>query len=542
MRAPVLAWFLLAVAATLSGQALGVLRITVVVADADGTPMPVPRHALLISDNPPTSTPRRVVTGLDGTVEVKLRPGNYTVESDRPTAFRGKAYQWTQILDIVAGRDATLELTAANADADVAMPDEPDAAAPSASDPEFLLPRWQDSVVAIWTPATRASGFVIDAKGLVATSHRAIGAATMVEVQVTSDVKVAARVLAADEARDAAVLWIDPAAVSGVRPVQPACAEPATPAVADRQELFTIGAPLREPKGLTPGTVRRAGTQSILGDFRTTAGASGGPVFTADGGLVGLVSFADDDRRRSETARIVGVEALCAVLAAAEKAMPGATAPEPAHRPVDPTRPFPIEALKSAVQRRAGNLNPRQIAGADFDVAFITPVLLYGEQTRDPEARARTRGPLSDFGSWSDYVEDVPPVLLIRVTPKLVEGFWTTVARGAARVQGMSIPPIKRFTSGFSRMRVFCGDTEVTPIHPFTLEQRISESVAIHEGLYAFDPGALGPHCKTARVMLYSEKAPDKADVRAIESSLLQDIWEQFEPYRALQPAARQVR
>ena len=60
--------------------------------------------------------PRRIVTALDGTADVRLRPGNYTVESDRPVAFQGKAYQWTQIVDIAAGRDAVLELTADNAE------------------------------------------------------------------------------------------------------------------------------------------------------------------------------------------------------------------------------------------------------------------------------------------------------------------------------------------------------------------------------------------------------------------------------------------
>ena len=44
-------------------------------------------------------------------------------------------------------------------------------------------------------------------------------------------------------------------------------------------------------------------------------------------------------------------------------------------------------------------------------------------------------------------------------------------------------------------MRAFCGDAEVTPIHPFKLEQRVSETDAIYEGLYVFDPGALGPQC-----------------------------------------------
>ena len=139
-----------------------------------------------------------------------------------------------------------------------------------------------------------------------------------------------------------------------------------------------------------------------------------------------------------------------------------------------------------------------------------------------------------DFGNWSEYVADFPPVLLIRVTPKLVESFWTTVARGAARTQGVALPPIKRVKSGFSRMRVFCGDAEVTPIHPFKLEQRVSESDAIYEGLYVFDPGALGPHCGTVKLVLYSEKEPAKGDTRLVDPKVLQQIWQDFAPSRAL--------
>jgi hypothetical protein len=114
-----------------------------------------------------------------------------------------------------------------------------------------------------------------------------------------------------------------------------------------------------------------------------------------------------------------------------------------------------------------------------------------------------------------------------------VENFWAKVARGAAQTQGMALPPIKRFTAGFLRMRAFCGDAEVTPIHPFKLERRVSETEAIYEGLYVFDPGAFGPHCATARLVLHSEKEPEKADTRPIDATVLQQIWRDFEPYRA---------
>ena len=90
--------------------------------DVEGKSTPVPRHGLLISDNPTSAPPRRIVTTLDGTADVRLRPGNYTVESDEPLVFQGKAYQWRETLDIAAGRDATLELTTANADVEPMSP------------------------------------------------------------------------------------------------------------------------------------------------------------------------------------------------------------------------------------------------------------------------------------------------------------------------------------------------------------------------------------------------------------------------------------
>jgi hypothetical protein len=114
----------------------------------------------------------------------------------------------------------------------------------------------------------------------------------------------------------------------------------------------------------------------------------------------------------------------------------------------------------------------------------------------------------------------------------MVEGFWTKVARGAASTQGVSIPPIKRLTSGFVRLRAFCGDAEVTPIHPFMLELRVSEDNAVYEGLYVFDPGALGPHCGPVKLELYSEKDPEKGDARIVDAKIVEQIWQDFEPYR----------
>src|SRR5215467_7910879 len=119
-RALVLAILVVALPYLAAGQTLSVLHIKVVLVDPERGATPVPRHRLLISDNPATAAPRLIVTGVDGTADVKLRPGNYTIESDRAVAFHGKAYQWTRTIDVVAGRDTVLELTADNADVEAA--------------------------------------------------------------------------------------------------------------------------------------------------------------------------------------------------------------------------------------------------------------------------------------------------------------------------------------------------------------------------------------------------------------------------------------
>jgi S1-C subfamily serine protease len=541
---------LLSVSVAAVPQTTGALHIKVVLADTEQKAMPVPRHVLLISDNPASAPPRRVITALDGTAEVQLRPGNYTVESDRPVAFQGKSYEWIENVDITAGRTITLELTVKNAQISAASASIASLSAAVESDPSLLLMPLNDSVFGIWSATAHASGFLIDANGSILTNQRAVGTAASVEVQLTSTIKVPGRVLATNTERDVALVSVDPKTVSTLRPVQVACGQsPQTPVV-EGQEIYTIAAPLRQHKGMTPGAVVRVAPSAIESDFRLAIGGSGGPVFAADGTFLGLTSLVDErDSTARGDLRVVRADDACEVIAAAKK-IKDVTPPDGTHLPIEPDRPFPPDALKDAAQRRAGSLNPYQISSTDFDVGFITPILVYGAQYQAEQASRREstdrRGnrrppqdldppvlrPTMDFSNWSEYVSDVPPVLMIRVTPKFEEGFWTKVARGAAQTQGMAIPAIKRFKSGFGRMRAFCGDTEITPIHPFKLEQHVSETDTIIEGLYVFDPAALGPQCSSVKLVFYSEKDPDKADTRVVDPKIVQQIWSDFAPYR----------
>jgi S1-C subfamily serine protease len=549
-RALILASLALAIPLRGALQEPRVLHISVALVDRQQNTKPLRGHALLISDDPPTTAPRRVVTSVDGAADVRLRPGNYIVESDRPVAFEGRAYHWIQMVSIAADRDARLELTADNAEIEPVTSEAVTlgaaAAEPLESDPSSLMGQWQDSVVELWTPIRRASGLLIGPSGLIVTNTRAIGSETSVDVQLAPTVKVRASILTSDTARDVAVLWIDPNSVASTKVAPLRCAQAAEPPVVTGQELYAIESPLRKPKEMAFGSVTGVEAGAIESDVLVASGSAGGPVFTAAGDLVGITSE-DDGDQRSRGARIIRTNSLCAVLASTEKEMNSAAPPNGTRLPVEPLQPYPLESLKAAAEGRAGSLNPYQVSSANFDIAFITPVLTYGAHHLAEQMRAAGRNtgagsgagptlvrPVMEFGNWSEYVEDYPPVLLVRATPKLVEGFWMKVARGAAHLQGMSLPAFKHFSSSFLRMRTFCGDDEVAPIHPFKLEQPISETEAIYEGLYVFDPGALGPHCASVKLVLYSEKNPEKAETQGVDAKVISQIWRDFALYRAL--------
>jgi hypothetical protein len=537
-----IAAILVAFTQSLAAQYTTVLRVRVSLADASGAVTPVARYRLLVSDNPASAPPREIVTTADGTADLKLKPGNYTVESDEPFVFEGKAYRWVQTFDVKAGLDVALDLTKANA-----VIEEP--AAPAVSSEvsgTSLVAQWQHSIASLWTGTSRSSGFVVDARGLVATSQRAIGNAKELEVQLTPGIKVAGRVLAAEPGRDVAIIRVNPSALESSPPLPLDCgsASPPSPKATDR--ATALGAPLRGPKAAEYAALGRVGPHSLETDLSLATGSAGGPAFLADGRLVGLTSIVDGSDERRPDIRIIRLGDVCAVIASAEKAM--GEPPSAERLPVEPTRQFPRTALEAAGQKIAGSRNPYQGHSADFDVAFITPALVYAARnqlrpkslpvrgnratTPDPYDEARQHAML-EFGRWADYFVDDPPVLLVRVTPRMVEGFWKALARGAAMSQGISIPAMKHFKSSFVRMQAFCGATEVRPIHPFTLTTVVSEKSSITEGLYVFHPDALGPRCGAVKLRLYSEQSPAEGDALTVDPKVLQQLWDEFEAWRA---------
>jgi hypothetical protein len=311
--------------------------------------------------------------------------------------------------------------------------------------------------------------------------------------------------------------------------------------VAEGGQVLAIEPSPRAHTSLASGSVTRVTAHAILSKIHIDRDSAGVALFNETGEVVALTTPGDDATDTDDTSSpAIRIDDARPVIAEAQKKTQ-AGAPPHGVLPMEPDRALHEHKMREAARGRAGSLSAYMVPASDFDVALITPLLVYGAHHQGDRQRGALRNPgemqpalraLEDFGAWADYVSDYPPVLLVRVTPKLVEGFWTTVARGAASTQGVSVPPIRRVKTPFGSLRAFCGDVEVTPIHPFRIEHRAGRDTVVDEGLYAFDPDALGPACPTVRLQIASEKTPDKPDVRVVDPKIVRQIHDDFAPYR----------
>jgi hypothetical protein len=518
-----------------STQAQGVVHVAAAITNGGGTTVPVTRHVLLVSDRPPSAPPRRVTTAADGGVDITLNPGSYIIESDRPFVLEGQAYRWTMIVDISASQELTLALTGENAE--VVPATEIVEAALTVPDIEAsLLARWQESVVELWTPIKHGSGFVTGPDGLIVTDAQVTLGTTTVAVQLSPQVKVEGLVIASDATRGVALVRIHPSVAASVRALPLPWEAPPRPPLVD-QEIIALEAPLGRRRRTSNGLIEAVLPNALDTDLVAGTGASGGPAFGEDGDVLGVtIDVPERDVRATRRTRVIRLAPVCELIASVRDAI-GQASPPATALPVEPSRSsgFPTAASSTASVADAASY---QVASSDFDVTFITPPRLATLQERSRSGTMRWTGAagleaireqlMADFGNWSDYVDTNPPVLLVRVTPKFVEGFWMKVARGVAMTQGASIPAIKRPRPNFSRLRASCGAANVTPSHPFRIQHQIADGDMLVEGLYAFDPKALSPECGPLTFELFSEKDSEKGDRLLIDAKVLEQVQRDF--------------
>ena len=349
--------------------------------------------------------------------------------------------------------------------------------------------------------------------------------------------------LLSERSRDVAIVRVDPSLVATRPALALACPPSRAPSLDDGQAIVSITVPHEGEKELVRGEVTALQPRRVETDVRLPFGGSGGPVFNDAGAVVGLTSMAVEPDSRPDDAAVVPTVFICEALAASLPMLSGAEPPAATRLPVDPARPYPAGALEDVRARHDAE------RGCSCDVVVglrcgfhhaadgasrTAAVRLDGrpQSGRSPEAEERL-GRLTEFGAWSDYFSSLPAVLIVRATPKMVEGFWKRLGREAARTQGAVLPAFKDFKTSFRHMRATCAGVEVTPIHPFVLEHRVNEKNVIREGLYVFDADAIGPQCGTVTLSLYSEAQPERADTLTPTRAVIDQIWNDFAPYRA---------
>jgi hypothetical protein len=315
--------------------------------------------------------------------------------------------------------------------------------------------------------------------------------------------------------------------------------------------VFTVGSPLSQRKILTSGIVSKIEPRAIISDININHGNSGGPLFSSIGEVVGITTFRQSG---PGVAGIVRIEEALPILEQARKKMTDSGLPSARYLPVEPVNPYPLDLLKETISAEKFNRHPYLFSEAGFDVAMVTPVLKYrldeevqlaaakekGKRTKKHEAAIQnTFEPLQELRDWAEYVGEYQSVLKIQAAPQLRETFMSAFGRGMAASGGVyGVPAHMKYKTDFYRMRLLCGGKEVEPIHPGKAATVVNAhnafvnvTDATYVGIYSYPPEAIQPSCGEVALELYSEKEPEKANRKVLDSKTIEQIWSDFQPY-----------
>jgi len=413
--------------------------------------------------------------------------------------------------------------------------------------------RLEKSVVTVWSEIGHGTGFIFDKSGLVMTNQHVIGPSEYVAVQFNETQKVLARVLAADPEKDVAVVWIN------LEGFPQAVAAPLTrtnsnePTVIEGERVLTIGSPLNQRKVITTGVVSKVEKRAIISDININHGNSGGPLFNSLGEVVGITTFGDFTRQGGPgISGIVRIEETLGVIERARSAMKGRHAPSADYLPVEPTDPYPLDAIKSAVLAEKFETDRYFFGVGEFQVSLLTPPVIYRIETEATREATKTRNKrtdkngavqgtinvLDEFQGWREYVGDYKPVIILRATPNMGESFWGAFGRSFAAYYGIHTQANYRFKTDFYRMKLFCGDREVIPIQPGKVAHIMNQSNyfirakdATYEGFYTYPADSINSSCGKVRLEIYSERNPEKANTKTLSEKTVVRIENDFVPY-----------
>lgn len=521
------------------------VKVKAALFDRDLNQKPLAKQKFIVTSENPASQ-IEFVTSFDGVAELMLSPGKYQVSSASPLDFQGKIYSWK--FDISIEGPQTIEISNDNSTITAGTNRQID-------DLTSIYKEYRNSVVTVlaeYGPA-KGTGFVIDSSGLILTNQHVVKKSEFIAVQIDETHRLLATLLSADPEKDIAVLWVDLSKFPELKPVKilPKGNIPAE----EGEKVFTIGSPLHQSKIMTTGIVSKVEARAIISDVNINHGNSGGPLFNSNGFAIGITTFGDVSNAGGPgISGIVRIEQALPTIEDARKKQ--ATAPKPSSELLlnDPKDKFPISAIKASASVQKFNPKPYIFSVGDYDVAIVTPILRYRHLAGEVEAgkakekRNRKQAqavqgtfePLDDLKGWEEYVGEYEPVILLQVSPKLKEGFWSAFGRGMAASHGYAPGPASlHFKTDFYRMKLRCGDKEVVPIMPGKAARvldinnsfvRITD--ATFDGLYQYPDSAIRPDCGKVTLDIFSEKNPTEAKSKVLDQKTVDTIYADFAPYR----------
>jgi len=339
------------------------LTIRAILVDKDLNQKPIPRLSVSLTRSDVAGTePYAARTNFDGLAELQLPAGRYHLSTSDPVEFQGKKYSWEMDLTVSAP-NTVAELSNDNAKSTDVSAEKPTRVV---DDLAQLFKKYQNSVVTVWSEIAHGTGFVVSPEGLILTNQHVIGPSELISVQFDPKRKVEAKLVAFDAERDIAVLWASLAPFPEVVVAPLAKSKPEESPVLEGERVFTIGSPLSQQKILTTGIVSKVEPRAIISDININPGNSGGPLFSSLGTVVGLTTFGEQDKSGPGISGIVRIEEAEQLLERSKTKMRDISPPQATLLPVEPTGSYPIDALKTALQKAKFDERPYTFGAVSY--------------------------------------------------------------------------------------------------------------------------------------------------------------------------------
>jgi len=527
------------------------VRVRVILVDQELSQKPVPFFVVSLKSGAKAA---EVKTSLEGTAQLQLPPGRYTVSSPKPAELGGRRFSWS-IQIALSGAEQNIDLTNDNAKVEetAALAS---SAKPATNDLTEQFKRLKNTVVTVRSESGHGTGFFVDAKGLILTNQHVVGNSEYLAVQFDRTHKIVAKLIAADPQKDVALLSVNMAALPNASPAPLYRAGAGKTPVQEGERVFTIGSPLSLDKIITTGIVSKVEPHTIMSDININPGSSGGPLFNGAGQVIGLTTFGARGEGGPGVSGIVRIEEGLALLDQ-NRAKATGTPPPGALLPVEPLTPYPIEGLKEALRAEKYDSRPYYFPAGDFNIALSTPPLDYREvwkarlqaerehkkRNKKQQSADESTGSSDEPKEWEEEAGEHPAVFAIYAMPKAKEGFGSAFGRSLNPNSAAKL----KFKTDFQTMKLFCGDKEVQPIHPGRVPVTVSvQNRAVkmedstYKGVYMYAPDAVNPDCGQVKMEIYSSKGGDPT-VKTFDEKTVQHVWADFDAFRRAQTLSTQA-